>query len=203
MGERLVRAEVAVNCDRSGPKARAVACAMLAAALGCATPWPQIEQPGAGFRVALPASATCGSERKVTPLGEMSGHDCTAELDRSFFDRLFPIRFHVAWSDVPPALDLRDAAAVESFLDSVATSELPKGTTTARRPSTLGGAGATEFDSSMTMNDAFHSAYSLRERLALRGRRLYRVGVTGAMGPTSERAWERLLASFQFAPSER
>ena len=90
---------------------------------------------------------------------------------------------------------------IKALLDrdgKLATHGLPKGSTTSERATELGGLPAREFDSLLPMNDAFSGNLTLRERLAIHGGRLYRVGVTGAMGPTSERAWTRLLASFRF-----
>lgn len=173
----------------------AAALALLAAVGACSPEWPRLEQPGAGFVVAMPESTTCGSRRDDSPAGALVGRFCAAELDRAFFDRLFPIRFQVAWAPLPAGFD---PAGADAWLRSLATHGLPKGSTTSERATELGGLPAREFDSLLPMNDAFSGNLTLRERLAIHGGRLYRVGVTGAMGPTSERAWTRLLASFRF-----
>ena len=184
--------------------ARIAARLVLLAALGaCSSQWPRLEQPGAGFVVALPDSATCGSRRDDSPAGELAGHFCAAELDRAFIDRLFPIRFEVSWSDLPPGFATADSDSAAALLRDLATRGLPKGSTTSERTVDLGGLPAREFDSLLPLNDAFSGNLTLRERLAIHGGRLYRVGVTGAMGPTSERAWTRLIASFRFTADTR
>ena len=158
----------------------------------CSSEWPRLDQPGAGIAFDLPDSATCGSRRDDSPAGPFVGRFCAAELDRAFFDRLFPIRFHVAWATLPAG-----------FLRQLATHGLPKGSTTTERSADLGGLPAREFDSLLPLNDAWSGNLTLRERLAIHAGRLYRVGVTGAMGPTSERAWARLLASFRYTAVAR
>lgn len=172
----------------------------LLAAGACSSPWPRLAQPGAGFVVAMPDSATCGSRRDASPLGPLAGHWCAAELDRAFFDRLFPIHFHVVWATLPASFD---STRADSLLRDLATRDLPKGSTTNERPARLGGLPAREFDSLLPLNDAFSGNLTLRERLAIHDGRLFRVGVTGAMGPTSERAWTRLLESFRFTGDAR
>lgn len=172
----------------------------LAAFGACGSEWPRLEQPGAGFVVAMPSSATCGSRRDDSPAGPLGGRFCAAELDRAFFDRLFPIRFHVAWAPLPAGFD---PAHAEAFMRAVATHGLPQGSTTSERVAPLGGLPAREFDSLLPLEDAFSGNLTLRERLIVHRGRLYRVGVTGAMGPTSERAWTRLLESFRFRADAR
>lgn len=181
---------------------KAVRCAaglVLLATLGaCSSEWPRLEQPGAGFVVALPESATCGSRRDLSPVGTLIGHFCAAELDRAFFDRLFPIRFDVAWAPLPAGFDAANTEETATFLRALAVHGLPKGSTTTERAAELAGLPAREFDSRLPLNDAFSGNLTLRERLAVHAGRLYRLGVTGAMGPTSERAWQRFVESFQF-----
>jgi hypothetical protein len=179
------------------------ALALLAALGACSSEWPRLEQPGAGFVVALPDSATCGSRRDDSPAGAFVGRYCSADLSRAFFDRLFPIRFEVSWSALPAGFDAADPARADAVLRELATRGLPKGSTTTERIVDLGGLPAREFDSLLPMNDAWSGNLTLRERLVVRAGRLYRVGVWGAMGSTSERAWTRLLASFRFTADTR
>ena len=169
----------------------------------CSSEWPRLDQPGAGIAFDLPDSATCGSRRDDSPAGPFVGRFCAAELDRAFFDRLFPIRFHVAWATLPAGFDAANDASAGVILRQLATHDLPKGSTTTERPADLGGLPAREFDSLLPLNDAWSGNLTLRERLAVHAGRLYRVGVTGAMGPTSERAWARLLASFRYTAVAR
>ncbi len=194
----MVSAEAAVRPLRCG---LAFLCVVVLGA--CSSEWPRLDQPGAGIAFDLPDSATCGSRRDDSPAGRFIGRFCAAELDRAFFDRLFPIRFHVAWATLPAGFDAADNAKSEALLRQLALHGLPKGSTTSERAADLGGLPAREFDSLLPLNDAWSGNLTLRERLAVHAGRLYRVGVTGAMGPTSERAWKRLLESFRFTTEER
>lgn len=194
----MVPAEAAVKPLRCG---LAFLCVGMLGA--CSSEWPRLDQPGAGIAFDLPDSATCGSRRDDSPAGPFIGRFCAAELDRAFFDRLFPIRFHVAWATLPAGFDAANDASAGATLRQLATHGLPKGSTTTEQPADLGGLPALEFDSLLPMNDAFSGNLTLRERLAVHAGRLYRVGVTGAMGPTSERAWLRLLGSIRYTADAR
>lgn len=181
--------------------ARVAAGLVLLVILGaCSSDWPRLEQPGAGIVFALPDSATCGSRRDDSPAGAFVGRHCSAELSRVLFDRLFPIRFEVSWATLPAGFD---ASRADAVLRDLATRGLPKGSTTTERAADLGGLHGREFDSLLPMNDAFSGNLTLRERLVVHAGRLYRVGVSGAMGPTSERAWTRLLESVRFTAAEK
>lgn len=179
----------------------AICCALVLAACGCGQDWTVLRQPGSGFVVTMPDSVTCGADREATFTGTLTGHFCVAELERSFFERPISARLVVSWLDLPPGFDRRELAPVSREL---AEQALPAETQTTAAPAMVDGAEAIEYVTESLVGDGpdpWH--WTIRDRFLVHQDRLFRVGVHGVMGPTSERAWRRMLDSFHFVVAEQ
>ncbi len=199
--------------------------ALLLFAVACGPAWRRMEPPGGRFTVQMPANTECDPRdwKMVTSKATWIGRTCAAEAEPLArwlpFSTSTYIHYTVSWTTMPKELDhtsletvLAESEAPEVESRSPIVAGMQRFWETEGKEkyrvdyrisaAPLGGVEGIHRDG-VPAGTVEVKGFVSKERVVLRGGKLYRLGINGLGGSRLDGIWNRMLASFQFVEAPR
>jgi hypothetical protein len=130
-------------------------------------------------------------------MGELVGFRCRVEVRPTLpaHTGRTSTLYSVSWSDLPREFKLSDAPALFSEIAGWQVADGPDQMASETSEASLGGVEGLEVE---TVASHGGRQVTVRERMCIRGDRLYRLRMTAESSATQARSWDRFVSSFRF-----